>query len=253
MVAEGGGSCYCVAFLFVTCMVSDCFFFFSSRRRHTRFDCDWSSDVCSSDLTDIDLDLLVAGISLPIFMPAVRKNGALYLDAVWIKDANLTEAVKRGAEELWLVWCIGNTGIYRNGFFNQYVHMIEMSAAGSLNEELAWIGDLNARIGKGDSPSGQHAPIRLHVIKPEYPLPLDPDFYLGRIDAATLVDMGYRDAMGYLGSASPDGVALNTEAAKMKEPVAGITFREMMAGGFTLGETDPLRGREKGKADRFRP
>src|SRR2546430_3961050 len=24
--------------------------FFASRRRHTRFDCDWSSDVCSSDL-----------------------------------------------------------------------------------------------------------------------------------------------------------------------------------------------------------
>src|SRR5256886_6976082 len=31
----------------LTCL---CFFFFSSRRRHTRFDCDWSSDVCSSDL-----------------------------------------------------------------------------------------------------------------------------------------------------------------------------------------------------------
>src|SRR2546430_12490847 len=29
------------------------FFFFSSRRRHTRFDCDWSSDVCSSDLTTV--------------------------------------------------------------------------------------------------------------------------------------------------------------------------------------------------------
>src|SRR2546430_6330185 len=28
-------------------------FFFSSRRRHTRFDCDWSSDVCSSDLDAI--------------------------------------------------------------------------------------------------------------------------------------------------------------------------------------------------------
>src|SRR5205085_3636742 len=34
------------------------FFFFSSRRRHTRFDCDWSSDVCSSDL-------LLALISAP--------------------------------------------------------------------------------------------------------------------------------------------------------------------------------------------
>src|SRR3989475_13292567 len=29
------------------------FFFFSSRRRHTRFDCDWSSDVCSSDLPEL--------------------------------------------------------------------------------------------------------------------------------------------------------------------------------------------------------
>src|SRR5439155_12604601 len=27
-----------------------CFFFFSSRRRHTRWPRDWSSDVCSSDL-----------------------------------------------------------------------------------------------------------------------------------------------------------------------------------------------------------
>ena len=28
--------------------------FFSSRSRHTRFDCDWSSDVCSSDLRVFD-------------------------------------------------------------------------------------------------------------------------------------------------------------------------------------------------------
>src|SRR5690606_39946489 len=33
------------------------FFFFSSRRRHTRFSRDWSSDVCSSDL------LTQAGVS----------------------------------------------------------------------------------------------------------------------------------------------------------------------------------------------
>src|SRR5258707_9599074 len=30
------------------------FFFFSSRRRHTRYWRDWSSDVCSSDLTIMD-------------------------------------------------------------------------------------------------------------------------------------------------------------------------------------------------------
>src|SRR5260370_31974007 len=32
------------------------FFFFSSRRRHTRFKCDWSSDVCSSDLMKRAID-----------------------------------------------------------------------------------------------------------------------------------------------------------------------------------------------------
>src|SRR5256886_13271748 len=34
----------------IGCEMQLSLFFFSSRRRHTRFDCDWSSDVCSSDL-----------------------------------------------------------------------------------------------------------------------------------------------------------------------------------------------------------
>src|SRR5256885_7429306 len=36
----------------LTCLIRTffCFFFFSSRRRHTRLQGDWSSDVCSSDL-----------------------------------------------------------------------------------------------------------------------------------------------------------------------------------------------------------
>src|SRR2546430_8744903 len=41
------------------------FFFFSSRRRHTRFDCDWSSDVCSSDLST----------ALPGIPTQIAKNG----------------------------------------------------------------------------------------------------------------------------------------------------------------------------------
>jgi predicted acylesterase/phospholipase RssA len=198
--------------------------------------------------TEIDLDLLVAGISLPIFMPPVRRGEFLYLDSVWIKDANLTDAVKRGAEELWLVWCIGNTAQYHDGPFNQYVHMIEISAAGKLNEELDWIRDLNARIERGDSPYGQTHPIRLHVIKPPSPLPLDPDFYAGRIDAATLIDRGYADTRRYLNSIRPEGVPLEPEATRMQDTTPGISFREMMAGPFALGETEPKAGAAKGKA-----
>src|SRR5256886_9838724 len=36
-------------------------FFFSSRRRHTRFDCDWSSDVCSSDLEKFEPHICATG------------------------------------------------------------------------------------------------------------------------------------------------------------------------------------------------
>src|SRR5256886_10556204 len=39
-------------YIFLCYYVLSLFFFFSSRRRHTRFDCDWCSDVCSSDLHD---------------------------------------------------------------------------------------------------------------------------------------------------------------------------------------------------------
>src|SRR5690242_21464914 len=42
-------SCTCVVVFFLYFFVFF-FFFFSSRRRHTRLTCDWSSDVCSSDL-----------------------------------------------------------------------------------------------------------------------------------------------------------------------------------------------------------
>ena len=166
---------------------------------------------------EVDEDLLVAGVSLPMLMPPVERDGKRYVDSVWIKDANPSEAVRRGAEELWLVWCIGNVTTYRPGAFNQYVHMIEMSANGGLFEELA---HLRAEL-------GPELP-KLHVIKPEYPLPLDPDFYLGRIDANALIAMGYRDAKRYLGSPAP--AEWGPEATKMRDQPPGAAFVEHVDG-----------------------
>src|SRR5260370_25453426 len=42
-----------------------CNFFFSSRRRHTRFKCDWSSDVCSSDLSCSEQEIGLARAAVP--------------------------------------------------------------------------------------------------------------------------------------------------------------------------------------------
>src|SRR2546430_2671342 len=71
-------------------------FFFSSRRRHTRFDCDWSSDVCSSDLllwkgrknafgalgrlapSNYVLDGVIPRTKLPQTLRHIREVGARY-------------------------------------------------------------------------------------------------------------------------------------------------------------------------------
>src|SRR5690606_25603936 len=61
-------------------------FFFSSRRRHTRFSRDWSSDVCSSDLNVIvgsDRADWIAGLNL--WTDRFRENGQT---AVPLRDYN---------------------------------------------------------------------------------------------------------------------------------------------------------------------
>ncbi|RKH34443.1 patatin-like phospholipase family protein [Corallococcus praedator] len=201
--------------------------------------------------TDVDRDLLVAGISLPLFMPPVSKDGRLYLDSVWIQDANVMEAVRRGADEVWVVWCIGNTSGYGKGFFHQYVNMIELSANGALFAQLEQVRELNARILAGEHVPGHPRPIVVHLIKPERPLPLDPDFYAGHVTAASLIDQGYSDACRYLRSADPQGLPLNPEITQMTESAPELTFRETMSGPLALGTTDPEAGAHDGRSTLF--
>ncbi|MBZ4374051.1 patatin-like phospholipase family protein [Corallococcus sp. AS-1-6] len=201
--------------------------------------------------TDVDRDLLVAGISLPLFMPPVAKDSHLYLDSVWIQDANVMEAVRRGADEVWIVWCIGNTPRYSDGFFHQYVHMIELSANGALFAQLEQVRELNARILAGERVPGHARPITVHLIKPEHPLPLDPDFYAGHITAATLIDQGYSDACRYLAVADGRGLPLTPEITQMTEPAYDLSFRETMSGPLAMGTTDPEAGAHDGRSTPF--
>src|SRR5690606_16364153 len=78
----------------LTCF--DILFFFSSRRRHTRFSRDWSSDVCSSDLIVNSSTLFGTG-QLPKFkddMFWVTKGG---------QDSSQDAEDDAGAEDLYLI------------------------------------------------------------------------------------------------------------------------------------------------------
>src|SRR2546430_10464138 len=81
--------------------------FFSSRRRHTRFDCDWSSDVCSSDLeiTPRTYDHIASfgeRLSSRLVMEAFSARGlnSTHLDSreCIVTDATHTKAVPRSEE-----------------------------------------------------------------------------------------------------------------------------------------------------------
>ncbi|MGZ3814097.1 MAG: patatin-like phospholipase family protein, partial [Mucilaginibacter sp.] len=175
---------------------------------------------------DVNINYLVAGMSLPIFMPAIKIGTDWYTDAVWIKDCNITEAIKQGAEEVWLVWCIGNTTQYLDGSFNQYVHMIEISANGGLFIEIDWMRDHNSgRVLNGLKP------IDLHIIKPEYPLPLDPDFLFNKINADTLINMGYADTKRYLANKQIfDNSQAEYTSTAMTTMVGSLHFRQQFVG-----------------------
>ncbi len=187
-------------------------------------------------------DKLMAGMSLPMFTPAVAADGTTWTDAVWIKDSNLTQAVQDGANELWVIWCIGNTPEWKSGTLNQYVHMIEMAAVGALNAEMAAIDQMNAAIARGETPFGHRAPIRVHLIRPDLPIPLDPDYVAGRVSGHALVDQGYMDASAYLAGKKDAGSPLDGSATRTPAPRPGVTFRETMRGRIAFGATDPETG-----------
>src|SRR5947207_1360424 len=83
-------------------MISYVCFFFSSRRRHTRSLCDWSSDVCSSDL-DISKGegelIRIGQINLPAIVNTRRAQRKLpsvdarALDGNWKKQVGVIEII----------------------------------------------------------------------------------------------------------------------------------------------------------------
>src|SRR5690606_40220214 len=87
--------------------------FFSSRRRHTRFSRDWSSDVCSSDLGTVEADIVrfdsidarraapegsLAGKIAFIDQHMERtRDGSGYGKAGAVRRHGPSEAIRRGA------------------------------------------------------------------------------------------------------------------------------------------------------------
>src|SRR5256885_17221359 len=110
------------------------FFFFSSRRRHTRLQGDWSSDVCSSDLPSIvnnypyencNAEVMAALLdrtNLPWNLNhALNPNKIGYLTAKEVNDTKPTPGV-------------GPDGVYRDPWGNPYIITLDLNGDGKCRD-----------------------------------------------------------------------------------------------------------------------
>src|SRR4026209_1243247 len=63
--------------------------------------------------TQVTEDHLIAAVSLPMWFPPVTINGDTCIDAVFISDANVEEAIRRGADEIWAIWTVSTRDEWR--------------------------------------------------------------------------------------------------------------------------------------------
>ena len=97
----------------------------------------------------LDEDYLVGCVSLPMWFPPITIGGDRYIDAVYLTDANLMEAIARGADELWIIWTVSRKAVWRGGFVNEYFQIIETSGNGRLKLDIERIEASNAAIAAG--------------------------------------------------------------------------------------------------------
>jgi hypothetical protein len=160
---------------------------------------------------------------------------------VYLTDANLMEAIRRGADELWIIWTVSRKARWKGGFIDTYFQIIETAANGHLQRDLDRIAANNKATESGGTGEFGRV-IKVEMLAAEVPL-----HYLVNVaspDFTAAVEQGIADARAWC---RERGLTLTSDFGRGTELMA-LTFRETMQGPFALGATDPEEGRKKGLA-----
>jgi hypothetical protein len=193
-------------------------------------------------------DHLISSVSLPMWFPPVVINGDRYIDAVYISDANVEEAIRRGADEIWAIWTVSTRDEWRPGFVAQYFHIIEVAADTNFFAIWRRIEESNRRIAAGEAGEfGRH--IRLRLLQAEVPIHYLLNFSKDRMHEA--VNLGVQAARKWC---DDEGIPLPSRgvpvAAAPAVPAGApvrLTFTEQMKGHVAEGATDYRAGHDAGR------
>ncbi|HEV3234584.1 MAG TPA: patatin-like phospholipase family protein [Candidatus Dormibacteraeota bacterium] len=184
----------------------------------------------------MDAEMLGACVALPMWFPPVRRNGDTYIDSVYATDANLEEAIRRGADELWVVWTVSMGGEWRDGFVANYFQVIEAAANWRLKQVLARIDASNVAIaGGGTGEFGRHVEVRM--LQAEVPLNYLVNWSRDRI--AEAVNLGVKVAREWCAA---HAVAFTpgptTYPTSVHDAGTSLRFTEEMKGFLVPGDVD---------------
>lgn len=196
---------------------------------------------------DMSEDLLAACVSLPMWFPPVRLNGETYIDAVYMTDANIEEAIRRGADEVWVIWTVSDRDEWHPGFVATYFQIIETSAVGHYRAILKRIAENNENLARGERGEfGRHIEVR--ELKADVALHYLIDFSQDRMTEA--VNLGVQRAREWC---AENDIPLNPYegefSTEVHEAQTKLRFTEEMKGYVTFAELDYDRGHRQGKED----
>ncbi|MBV6699989.1 patatin-like phospholipase family protein [Kitasatospora aureofaciens] len=184
----------------------------------------------------MDEDRLCAAVSLPMWFPPVVIDGRTYIDAVYVTDANIGEAIRRGCDELWIIWTVSQRRRWYNGFVANYFQIIETVANSRLQEWQRRIEASNAAVragGRGEF--GRFIEIKL--LQAEVPLNYLINFSQERFRQA--VELGVQTARSWCVA---EAIPLSAPVASPPDDGTCLRFTERMTGTVAFGAADPGAG-----------
>jgi hypothetical protein len=178
-----------------------------------------------------------------MWFPPVIIDGDTYIDPVFITDANLEEAIRRGADELWVIWTVSERGEWNDGFVANYFQIIETSANGHFKRSLRRIEENNAAIAEGrPGEFGRH--IEVKVLEAEVPL-----HYLVNLSSDRLKEAVNRGVEAARRWCVERSIPLSDPDGDRPEDPTLLRFTEEMKGYVAFGETDFDAGFRKGREE----
>jgi predicted acylesterase/phospholipase RssA len=178
-------------------------------------------------------DLLLAGVSLPIWFPPVDVNGHTLIDSVFATDSNLEAAIRAGADDLWIIWTIPMAGKWRSWFVPEYFAMIENAAVWNLKDLLRRIDASNESIA---AHSYGEFPYRVtyRILSTDY-VPVHYVLVFSRTRVLQAVELGVQAARRWC---DENGIERPTKPRGVDDPTA-LSFTETMRGAVGFGVDDP--------------